>query len=240
PSGLTGPLALCAGENATFSLDAVAGETYAWELPAAWSGDVSGDSINVVVAAPGGTLTVVGTNSCGAGTAASIEVVTAPLPEVLLNEFALLCVYNAPFTLTGGTPAGGNYTFNGVPITSFNPIVGIGSYPITYTVVDTNGCTASATQVLEVDACAGIEENSLVDLRVHPNPANSGMLFVDAPGPGDLVLFDAAGRVALQARHDGVGLSSSLSIERLSPGSYVLTYRSLAGEVGHARVIVGR
>jgi len=240
PEGLSGPGALCAGSSATYSVTERPGESYLWELPAGWSGGAAGGSIPVVSAAPGGTVIVNAVNGCGDGPPTSVEVLVYSLPEVSLAPFAQVCVSSQPFVLSGGSPAGGTYTFGGVPITSFNPIVGIGSYPITYTLVDANGCTASATEVLEVDACAGIAENSLLDLRVHPNPANSGVLYVDAPTPGDLVLFDAAGRVALQAWHGAAGPSSTLLIDKLAPGSYVLTYRARSGEVGHARVIIGR
>ncbi len=238
PGGLAGPLVICAGEEATFSVDPVGGETYDWTLPTAWSGDAEGDSIDVIVAAPGGTLTIVGANSCGEGPAASIEVTVVPLPDVTLDEFALLCLSAPPLSLTGGAPAGGTYTFNGVPITSFDPVVGLGSYPIEYTVVDTNGCSASAMQVLEVDACAGIAEHSVLDVRVHPNPASGGVLYVHAPSPGSLTLHDPTGRIAGQASYGAQQGRSTLSVQGLSAGTYVLVFQAISGEFGHTRIVI--
>jgi len=240
PEGLSGPELLCTGSSAIYSVNERPGESYIWELPAGWSGGIAGGSISVVGEAPGGAVLVSAVNGCGDGPQTTLDVVVFSLPEVSLPPFGQLCASSPPLTLSGGSPAGGTYTFGGVPITSFDPIVGIGSFPITYTVVDTNGCLGSVTQILEVDACASIGERNMVELQVHPNPVSSGMLYITAPVPGDLVLYDAAGRVALQGWHGADGPSSTLSIDALSPGAYTLVYRTTLGEVGHSRVIVGR
>ncbi|MEM9822240.1 MAG: hypothetical protein AAF985_14250, partial [Bacteroidota bacterium] len=64
--------------------------------------------------------------------------------------------------LGGGTPTGGTYSGTGVMddgngmTYSFDPtIAGVGTHPITYTFTDTNGCTNSASDDIEVLAAVG-------------------------------------------------------------------------------------
>lgn len=60
--------------------------------------------------------------------------------------------------LTGGLPAGGTYSGDGVVNNgdgtfSFDPSIGAGTYTITYTVTGSTGCTAAATADLVVEDC---------------------------------------------------------------------------------------
>ncbi|RYE25663.1 MAG: T9SS type A sorting domain-containing protein [Sphingobacteriales bacterium] len=73
---------------------------------------------------------------CGAGLAA-------------LADFTPLCANSAPYTLTGGTPAGGTYSGTGVSNGIFNPSVG--TQIITYTYQDALGCSSTATATLTVN-----------------------------------------------------------------------------------------
>lgn len=76
----------------------------------------------------------------------------SPAPVVGLTSFATVCAGDAPFTLTGGTPAGGTYSGNGVTNGMFDPAAaGVGSQIITYTYTATNGCSAQATQAISVN-----------------------------------------------------------------------------------------
>lgn len=102
-------------------------------------------------------------NPCGATTASqTIEVLAAP--NVAMTTSALTIAVDAPVQamLSGGTPTGGTYsgmgvTDNGNGMTySFNPAVaGAGVTIVTYTFADaTNGCSASATGEITVEANA--------------------------------------------------------------------------------------
>jgi hypothetical protein len=238
PGMLSGPLVLCAGTEATYGLSPIVGESYSWTLPSGWTGDLVGDSITVVVAAPGGTLSVSATNTCGSGATTGIAITVTELPQVSLQEFQILCLSAPPVALSGGMPAGGTYTFNGVPITSFSPLVGAGSYPIVYTVVDSAGCSASASQDLEVDACAGISERTAVDMHIHPNPVSGGILNVHVGQAGTLRLYDATGRSVAQLWHGNPAVVSSIPTDGLSPGAYLVVFETISGVQGNARVIV--
>jgi len=56
------------------------------------------------------------------------------LPNVILESFAPVCDYDPAFELTGGMPAGGEYSGTGVTDGWFDPAVaGIGTHVISYT-----------------------------------------------------------------------------------------------------------
>lgn len=68
-----------------------------------------------------------------------------------LAPFQPVYVTDAPFTLTGGQPAGGTYSGTGVYNNEFDPATaGIGTHTITYSVVDSNGCYSEASATIDV------------------------------------------------------------------------------------------
>ncbi|PLW96767.1 MAG: hypothetical protein C0593_10540, partial [Marinilabiliales bacterium] len=70
-------------------------------------------------------------------------------------------------TLGGGTPAGGTYSGTGVSGTSFTPSVigATGNYPLAYTYVDANTCTATANYTVSV-----IDNSPTLNLNQSPVP----------------------------------------------------------------------
>ncbi|MDX5319733.1 MAG: PKD domain-containing protein, partial [Bacteroidota bacterium] len=61
------------------------------------------------------------------------------------------CINEDPFNLDGGMPAGGSYSGPGVTNNQFDPVMaGFGAHTITYTFTDNNGCSNSATDVMNV------------------------------------------------------------------------------------------
>ena len=73
------------------------------------------------------------------------------MPSVTLSPISSICINSSAVALSGGNPAGGLFTGNGVSNGSFDPaIAGIGTHNITYTYTDINGCIASAAQTVTV------------------------------------------------------------------------------------------
>ncbi|MEI7660963.1 MAG: IgGFc-binding protein, partial [Bacteroidota bacterium] len=91
-------------------------------------------------------------NGC-LGTATKTLTVYA-LPLVQLAPQAAVCISAPPYTLTGGSPAGGTYSGTGVNSGTgiFTPSSGAGPHNIIYTYTDLNGCTNAAIQSLMVYA----------------------------------------------------------------------------------------
>ena len=72
----------------------------------------------------------------------SVSITVLPLPSVSLPGMASVCENDSPVPLSGGTPAGGVYSGNGVSNGMFDPsVAGNGSHLISYTYTNSTGCS---------------------------------------------------------------------------------------------------
>jgi hypothetical protein len=152
----------------SITLDAGAGATsYSWS---------TGATTQTITLSSSANVNVTISNGFGCTDVDSILVTINPLPGVGMAPFSTpVCLQAAPFTITNGMPSGGTYSGTGVTGTStFDPAAaGIGIYPITYTIVDTNSCQNSVTQPITVQDCSGVEEYAFGDnVNVYPNPSD--------------------------------------------------------------------
>jgi hypothetical protein len=75
PSAISGATALCNGATQTYSVtNDLNATSYEWTLPGGWSGTSTTNSIDVTVANPGGTISVVARNSSGDSLPSSLVV----------------------------------------------------------------------------------------------------------------------------------------------------------------------
>lgn len=81
----------------------------------------------------------------------SVTVIVNPLPLVSFTGLNYSNCYNSsPQPLTG-FPSGGVFSGNGVSGNTFTAsIAGVGVQPVTYTYTDTNGCSRSASQFIQI------------------------------------------------------------------------------------------
>jgi len=122
--------------------------------------------------------------------------------EVEFQAYEVLCHYDAPIALIGGSPAGGSYAFNGSAITNFDPSqYREGWNFITYQYTDSMGCVGEAQGTYIVEQCedrVGIEEsNGNVISSVYPNPVLSGasLSWNSEQSIRSVVLYATDGRV---------------------------------------------
>jgi len=94
-------------------------------------------------------LTAVDNNGCT--NSDEVLVTVASLPSVTITDLPLEVCVNANDILLNGTPAGGTFSGFGVSNNSFQPsLTGPGTIGISYNYVDGNGCSGSASQIVEV------------------------------------------------------------------------------------------
>jgi gliding motility-associated-like protein len=113
---------------------------------------VSSGTFDPSVSGPGSfiiTYSYTAANGCNKTITQNVAVF--PLPTVSFATLAGTCVNGTPVPLSGGNPAGGTYSGPGVTANAFNPVVtGLGTFTITYSYTNVNGCTNSTTQTMEV------------------------------------------------------------------------------------------
>lgn len=235
-------LSVCQGE----AFDLVGGATggtppyvYTW-----YNGDVllgTTPTVQNVTLNASGTivLTVFDGGSCD--NQAFLQVEVLPLPTVTLGAFATVCANHAPFSLSGGAPAGGVYTVNGNVATTFDPAAGPGSYDVVYTYQDANGCEGQASATLLVDPCAGIDEWTAAGVRMYPNPAVDQFFLVADIGVFHLRVLDMAGRELLAFGAQPAGDQvRGFALNGLANGAYTVELVTDAGRRMSTRLVVAR
>jgi carboxypeptidase T len=208
--------AICTGEQIAFT-DASSNNPNAW----VWD---FGDGSNASVENPthayvnAGTYIISLTVSNAAGSASFTDtIVVLTTPQVTLsasdNE---VCLTDGVVTLT----ATANATISGTGVSNgaFDPTVaGVGSFDITASITDPNGCTGTDTITINVQNCAGIGTFDQYNFTVVPNPFSEWFSLVGLT-QGDLVtLFDLHGNMviapSMQTQIDGL---------RLAKGTYIV------------------
>ena len=106
-----------------------------------------------LVNVPGGSYSVTVTDSAGCTSTQSVTLSEVPPPVVSLSPLTNTCTNHAPINLSGGVPAGGTFSGPAVVNNVFTPATaGPGLFNIVYTYTDTNNCTSTATQPIQVYA----------------------------------------------------------------------------------------
>ncbi len=160
----------CLGDTITFTaspVNAGATPTYAWIVNGQQRGGNTA-SIDLFTLNTGDSIRCVVTSSedCAAPKKVSSSTVIAtilPLPVVTAGTYSAVCVGGAPVNLSG-TPAGGVFSGTGVSNGQFLPTtVGQGTYTVTYTYMNSNGCVNSATSTIQILAAPNVFLNFNID-----------------------------------------------------------------------------
>lgn len=109
PGAISGSTSVPAGSSQTYSIAAVSGATsYTWTLPSGWSGSSTSTSITTTVGSTGGTISVRANNTCGSGTARSLNVtVTSPSTNIARGKTAVSSSNETP-SLVAANAVDGN------------------------------------------------------------------------------------------------------------------------------------
>src|SRR5690554_3175182 len=124
--------------------------------------------------------TVTGTNTCTSSDTVSVVVTAAPV-ATFTGIASNYCIDDLSVITLSATQSGGDFTAsgNGLSGNSFTPsVAGAGTHTITYD-IELNGCTASASQAVNVNALPVLTFNALSDLC-----ENDGVLNLSATPNG--------------------------------------------------------
>jgi len=153
---------------------------------------VTGNTFNPATAGLGThTLTYNFTDGNGCSNTITKPITVNPLPQITINTAASVCINENPITLSG-MPANGVFTLNGNTITTFNPsALGPGTYNLTYSATDNNGCANSQNFTITVhplptvsfeindDLCLNSAFYPFTDFQVSPT---GGTVTFSGPG----------------------------------------------------------
>jgi gliding motility-associated-like protein len=116
---------------------------------------VSGNTFDPTIAGLGThTIFYIYSDGNGCVDTANTSVLVYDISGIAINPIADVCINEAAFVLTQGSPGGGTYQGIGVTNDSiFNPtIAGVGSHPIQYIFNNGNGCSDTATTTITINA----------------------------------------------------------------------------------------
>jgi len=187
PAGtITGPATVCKGDaGVVYTVPAVANATgYTWTLPAGATivsgGNTNSVTVSFSLTASSGNITVLGSNSCGAGTVSPNFAVTAnPVP-------AAPVITASGYVLTSSAATGNQWFHDGTAVS--------GATAQTYTVPSTApgyywsevtllGCTSDESNHVYI-AGVGIGENTAGTFNIFPVPSN-GLFTVSITSPAE-------------------------------------------------------
>ncbi len=168
------------------------------------------------------TLTYTFTDTNGCTNSASDDIEVFALPTVTFTAPADLCVdAGVQAGLGSGTPTGGVYSGPGVTddgngmTYSFDPAAaGVGTHTITYTFTDTNGCSGSATDDVEVFDLPMVSFIAPADLCI-----DTGVQAGLGGGSPTGGVYSGAG-----VTDDGNGMTYSFDPAAAGPGTTTITY----------------
>ncbi len=194
-----------------------------------WSDNSTTQTITVSTS---GTYSVIVTDAFGCSNASSVNVTINANPTVTGTASSTsVCLNDGNVSLTG-SPAGGTWSGPGVTGTSFAPATaGNGAQTLSYNFTDVNGCTGTATVIVMVNACTGINNfTNNSGINVFPNPSNGNLTINSNYDAKEMfiVITDLAGRVVFTNSIKNViaGSENKINLVGVASGVYTLNISS--------------
>jgi len=201
---------------------------------------VTAGSFNPTVGTQTITYTYTDVNSCVDSDVQTITVNTAPV--VTFAPPANVCEDIAAFALTGGSPAGGNYSGTAVTAGNFDPSAQ-GTFTITYSFTDGNNCTSTDTENITVDNCLGLNESSnAINFTCYPNPTSGQftLTFVQSESSDVIVrILNIEGKIIRKDNLQNFNgtYTKNFDLSDLEKGIYFVEVTNNAG-VSSQRIVV--
>ncbi len=238
PAAPTGQTIICGSVQSTaYGTTGLSGiSNYDWLLEPSEAGNMTDLGLNALIIWSNGflgdaTLKVAGNNNCGTGSYSEPLSLTRYLPGVILEPFDWVCINWPPFELTGGMPAGGEYSGLGVENGWFNPVeAGLGTHTITYTYSDPNSCENYTTETILVDPCTGIVDISdSSGIYIYPNPS-AGLItigFDQHTGAIEILVMNTLNKVVYNESVSAMaGKNLEIDLSHLVKGIYFIKLKT--------------
>ena len=148
-----------------------------------------------------GTFTDILINSDGCDSTITTEVIVFSNPTPVIDNSTgndTICENGSSVNLSA-SPFGGSFSGSGVSGSSFSPIAaGTGTHTITYTFIDSNGCSGQDQIIIVVTDCSvGFKETDNLEIRLFPNP-NQGDFSITGLAVGSTYeIIDELGKIIL-------------------------------------------
>ncbi|HQQ95040.1 MAG TPA: choice-of-anchor J domain-containing protein [Bacteroidia bacterium] len=234
-TGINGPTAVCIGSSITIS--SAPANSYTWTL----NGNLLSNQPSILIGPTVNTTYSLGTTStsnnvsCVGGNSITIQV--NPLPVITASSTRTLICKNYEFTTLNG---GGGVSYNWLFIGAGNSVTVAPLAQTIYTVegTDANGCVNTATIMIRVSACTGINTPSQAQerLQIYPNP-NSGEFSVSSSVEIQFEIFDGLGRI-IQLGQIKAGESIQINLAGSANGVYLLRSLDHAGKESLYKLII--
>lgn len=222
------PTLICVNAPTTFS--ATGASTYSWK-------GLFTSTVNPVTAVPLSTgffsLSATGVNSFGCSNI-SFAFVQVVGPTLSISSPSLICLNESAVLNASGALS---YTWNGAQTSTTNPYTVTptqsGSYSISVSGVDANGCINNKTANILVNICEGFKDIVEEDVLVYPNPFQN---YIKIEGV-DLVVtvYDAFGRVVLNKINV---YKTTIETSSFPAGSYMICIIDNKGKIIGAKKIL--
>lgn len=227
----------CAGDTITLQTTANALYTYTWRVNGV---AIPNSNVSSIVVAQTGNYTVSVTDGISANVS-DVEVVTFnTLPVISFNlPSDPFCRSAQPADLSSyASPAGGTFAGQGISGADFD-VSSIGTYAISYSYTDGNGCSKIEQTNVEVDECIGIVGVDGNEFGIYPNPASATIsISAKSSYSGYVVaILDLNGK--LHANQMLLGAETLVDIANLSQGIYVVSITANDGQlVANQKLVV--
>lgn len=137
---------LCAGTSTSLTATGT-GISFLWS-----TGEISPTIIVAPAVTTSYSVLATGINECSSTASITITIQSSPSVSLTLVQDNFCTDVNSAI-LSGGSPAGGTYSgtcvFYGTTV--YPPVVGVGTYLVTYTYTNGFGCSATATDLLTIN-----------------------------------------------------------------------------------------
>ncbi|HQQ94641.1 MAG TPA: T9SS type A sorting domain-containing protein [Bacteroidia bacterium] len=233
-TGITGPTAVCIGSSIT--IGSAPANSYTWTL----NGNLISNQPNILINPVVNTTYSLSTTStsnnvnCVGGNSVTIQV--NPLPVITASTTrSVIC---RTFEFTTLTAAGG-VSYNWIFLGSGTSVTVSPNAQTTYTVegTDANGCVNTATILIKVSACLGLEENPGQEraFSVYPNPSN-GSFTIRSAESMRLSLTNVTGQL-IQEMELNAENNYTLKVTDLARGLYFIKKVSTRGTSGYKLIV---